>query len=75
MSRHVETDDDWQNDDDEDNTIDCPYCRASVYADTPRCPKCGNYISREDSQPARKPWWILLGAAAALFAVYQWIIR
>lgn len=31
------------------------------------------YISNEDTVPARKPWWIILGVILALYAVYRWI--
>lgn len=59
---------------DGDDTSECPYCRKQIYADSPRCPHCGNYISAEDSVPARKPWWIIVGALFCLFAVYRWIV-
>ena len=49
-------------DGDEETTIPCPYCRRPIYEDSPRCPHCGNYLSAEDAAPARKPWWILVGA-------------
>jgi hypothetical protein len=41
--------------------------------DSPRCPYCGNYISREDHPPSRKPWWIILGGLAVLYIVYHWL--
>ena len=55
-------------------TIPCPYCRRPIHEDSQRCPHCEHYISEEDAPPSRKPWWILLGVAACLYAVYRWII-
>ena len=67
--------DDTLDDDDEDSTIPCPYCRREIHEDSPRCPYCENYISAEDSHPATfaKPWWVIVGAILGLFAVYRWL--
>ena len=73
MSRRT-YDEEFQNGDDGD-TVNCPYCRAPMYADSPRCPACGQYISKEDLPAERKPWWILVGAALCLYAVYRWVLR
>ena len=59
--------------DDEEPTIPCPHCRRQIYEESQRCPYCGNYISEEDAVPARKPWWIIIGALLALYVVYRWI--
>jgi hypothetical protein len=66
--------DDW---DTEDDTVPCPYCREPIPEDTPRCPYCENYISEEDeaAPSTPKPWWLILGVLACLFAVYLWIVR
>ncbi|MGO8690656.1 MAG: hypothetical protein ACLQLG_13620 [Thermoguttaceae bacterium] len=58
---------------DEDGTVPCPSCGRPIYEDSPRCPHCGNYISEEDPPPARKPWWIIVGALLVFYAVYRWI--
>ncbi len=65
--------DDFDSPDDDEPTILCPYCGESIYEDSERCPSCERYISQEDAPAAMKPWWILLGAAAGLYAVYRWI--
>jgi hypothetical protein len=44
-----------------------------VHEDTEWCPHCENYLSAEDAPPARKPWWIIIGAAACLLVVYFWV--
>jgi hypothetical protein len=64
----------WDDDEDEETTVPCPYCRRPIHEDSPRCPLCGNYISEEDTVPARKPWWIIVGVLLALYVVYRWIV-
>jgi hypothetical protein len=67
-------DDDGEGDDEEDeDTVLCPYCKRPVHEDAQWCPHCENSISHEDVPPARKPWWILLGALACLSAIFLWI--
>jgi hypothetical protein len=59
---------------DEADFAPCPYCRRPIYDDAERCPECGAYLSRED-EPYRKPWWLIVGVAACLYAVYRWVVR
>jgi predicted nucleic acid-binding Zn ribbon protein len=54
-------------------TIPCPHCGRQIHEDSQRCPHCGNYLSEEDAPPARKAWWVVVGAILALYAVYRWI--
>lgn len=65
---------DWDDDDDAEPTVPCPYCQRDIHEDSVRCPYCANYISDEDAAPARKPWWIVLGVLLGLYAVYRWIV-
>lgn len=58
-------------DEDGDETDDCPYCGASIYDDAEQCPACGQYLSQEDA-PRRKPWWVIVGALVCLYVVYRW---
>lgn len=60
--------------DDEADTIPCPFCRREIYEDAERCPYCDKYISDEDAPHARKPWWLILGVIACLYAMYRWIV-
>lgn len=80
MPRQSELEEDWDDeyepdaDDNEDEpTVPCPYCKRQIQEDSPRCPYCENYISEEDAPPSRKPWWIILGVVAGLYVVYRWI--
>jgi hypothetical protein len=60
-------------DDDEGVTVACPYCGEPIHEDSERCPHCERYISTEDAPPTKKPWWVLVGAAAGLYAIYRLI--
>ena len=68
-------DDDATKENQDEPTIPCPYCGREVHEDSQRCPYCERYISQEDAPPSRKPWWLLVGVAACLYAVYRWILR
>jgi hypothetical protein len=57
----------------EQDTIPCPYCNKQIHEDSVRCPHCENYLSDEDVPPGRKPWWFIVCALLALYAVYRWI--
>ncbi len=73
---HWDEDDAWEEPDDGDAvTLPCPYCGRAIPEDTPRCPYCENYISREDAPPSRKPWWIIIGGLLVLYVVYRWVVR
>ncbi len=78
MPRWPDDEDDWEDDfdvsDDEDEpTIPCPYCRRPIHEEAERCPHCEQYISQEDAPSSRKPWWLLVGVAAGLYAGYRLI--
>jgi hypothetical protein len=70
----VEEDPEDVPDEDDEPTIPCPCCGARVHEDSQRCPACEQYISREDAPP-RKPWWVIVGVLACLYAVYRWMFR
>ena len=89
MPRRTEHEDDWSDefgpdpdeefdgsddDDEEEPTVPCPYCRKEIHEDSQHCPHCGNFISKEDTPPARKPWWLILGTLACLYVIYRWIV-
>jgi len=56
--------------DDGPPTVPCPHCRAEIIEDSERCPRCGNYLSREDAPPPRRRGgaWIILMILALLAA-------
>jgi hypothetical protein len=66
-------DDEDEEDQDEEATVPCPYCREPIHEDAQRCPYCEQYISEEDAPPGKKPWWLIVGVAVCLYAVYRWI--
>jgi hypothetical protein len=73
MPRRFADEEEWD-EEDEEPTVPCPYCREEIHEDAQRCPHCGNYISEEDAPPGRKPWWIIVGVVLCLYAVYRWIV-
>ena len=65
----------WDDDDDgDDATMPCPYCRRAIHDDAVRCPYCENYLSEEDAQPARRPWWIIVAVGICLLIVAMWVL-
>jgi zinc-ribbon domain len=76
-TRHDSDDDeevpDWEGDEDDYDddslaTVPCPYCRAEIIEDAEQCPKCGQYLSREDAPSTGKSgyWWVLVLLALAV---------
>lgn len=60
--------------DDDDDTVPCPYCNRPIYEGAERCPFCEHYISEEDSPAQAKPWWIGIGLLACFLIVLMWIL-
>ena len=71
MPRHVIDED---NEDDDEETIPCPYCQRLIHEESERCPHCENYLSEEDAPRPRKPWWLIIGVLVCLYLVYRWIV-
>jgi hypothetical protein len=80
MPRHT-AEDEWDedfgesNEDDEEPTVPCPYCKREIHEDAERCPHCEQYISDEDAPTTAKPWWIIVGVLLCFYAIYHWIVR
>jgi hypothetical protein len=60
-------------DDDEDETVtrECPRCGVDVYEDAEQCPLCGAWISW-DNRPwtGRSWWWVALGLAGVVALIW-----
>ncbi len=54
--------------DDGPSTVPCPYCREPVYESAQFCPRCENYLSKEDARGDRKPMWLWVCLILALLA-------
>ena len=54
-------------DDDDEPTIPCPFCKAVIWEDAPRCPRCGNELGGVDMPAPRRPWWVLITALLLLY--------
>ena len=66
--------DEWdEEEEDEEPTVPCPYCKRLIHEDSSRCPYCEQYITDEDVVPARKPWWIIVGVLVVFYIIYRWI--
>jgi predicted nucleic acid-binding Zn ribbon protein len=64
--------------DDEPDVIPCPYCGREISEDAEQCPKCRNYVSREDRPAERKPMWVVVTVIVLLGAmtgVWYWLLR
>lgn len=59
-------------DDDGPATVPCPHCRAEILEDAEQCPKCGEFISKEDmpSGGFSAVGWVLI--ILMLFAAVMW---
>jgi DNA-directed RNA polymerase subunit RPC12/RpoP len=66
-------DGDLPDEDEDEPTVPCPYCRREIHEEAVRCPYCEHYISDEDAPPRRRPWWLVIGVVVCLYAVYRWI--
>lgn len=60
-------------DDDEMETVPCPYCKREIAEDAERCPYCENYLSKEDAPPPQKSWFVVVGLVLALLAAVMWL--
>jgi predicted nucleic acid-binding Zn ribbon protein len=54
----------------------CPYCKKMIAEESEVCPKCGSFISAEDSQePEKFPKWFLLGLLVViLIMIFGWVL-
>lgn len=51
-------------------TVPCPHCGKEVFEDSEQCPRCGNYLSKEDGPAAgRGGTWVVLMILAVLAAI------
>ena len=64
----------YRDDPDDDPTTPCPYCREPVYEGASYCPRCENYLTREDAPPAAKPTWVWVCLILALAVAVLWVI-
>jgi len=77
MPYHDDADDEWDDDlvaDDEDDepTVPCPFCRREILEDTPRCPHCERYLTADDVARRPKPLWVMVTAVVCL-AIAIWL--
>jgi uncharacterized paraquat-inducible protein A len=71
-------DDDWDDGEGDDSadepTVPCPFCKEEILEDTPRCPRCGQYLSAEDFSASARPMWVILTALVCLGIAVWWAV-
>jgi hypothetical protein len=50
-----------KSDDDDAGVLWCPACGGEMYADSTRCPACGDYVTPGARPRSKWPWWIWAG--------------
>ncbi len=60
----------YQPESDEAGDLWCPNCFALMYADSVRCPKCGEYVTPGvKRRPGHLDWWLWGGMVLILAAI------
>lgn len=62
-----------KNDDDDAGILWCPQCGGEMYADSTRCPGCGDYVT-PGVRPRSMPGWIWAGLIALGIAMVLGIV-
>jgi len=54
----------------------CPYCKKMIAEESEVCPKCGSFISQEDStDPEKFPKWFLIGLVLVILVmIFGWVL-
>jgi predicted nucleic acid-binding Zn ribbon protein len=55
------------------DTVPCPSCGKPVYDGAEQCPRCGNYLSKEE-HAAEKATWIIVTGFVCLVIVVLWVL-
>lgn len=56
--------------------VPCPYCGQTITEDHQRCPRCENYISKEDAPPTPKSSFVMIMLVVSLVAVLLfWVLK
>lgn len=63
-----------EDDDADEPTVPCPFCRREILEDTPRCPHCERYLSPEDFARGAKPLWVIATAVVCLAIAIGWAL-
>jgi predicted nucleic acid-binding Zn ribbon protein len=56
--------------------VPCPHCGTTITEDHLRCPRCENYITKEDAPPVPKSPFVMIMLVVSLVAVLMfWVLR
>jgi len=53
--------------------VNCPCYRREILEDSPCCPHCERYISKEDHDTPGKPVWVIATALICLEVAIWWV--
>ena len=59
MHSQADDDADFEDDEEDDGYIPCPYCGETMLEAADYCPACERWITSEDTATKRRPWWIV----------------
>ena len=57
--RDDDDDEAWNEDEDDDGYVPCPYCGEEMYEEAGYCSSCERWITREDVAPRKLPNWMI----------------
>ena len=49
----------YEEDLDDDGSIDCPHCGNLIYDDVDQCPSCRMYLTAADFRKPVSRWWVI----------------
>jgi hypothetical protein len=61
--------------DEGDETLPCPKCGKSIYAEAPRCPHCGDYVAPGSAVRQGWPRWMWVCLVLAGLVLLSWALR
>ena len=67
--------DDWDEGEDDDGYVPCPYCGKPMYEEAGYCTACDRWISHEDTPRKPCPLWVAVGVLICLACLVRGALR